>query len=202
MSLLAQVKFAPCSQTPDRIVWDGLETLWDGRLYKESWAPNAWLKRETLPTFKLSHDGDDVGEVVIVIAHNEWHIADCILEDRPIVRELVTPGARVSLEARSLKRYEDSDLRLVRHTIADLQHIALVKKGEIPGYLGAVVTSVRELKTRQPSPTAGGWRALVPAGWEFIRDIPGFEMHPGEELIDEQQHTVHRWTGEKFTLVR
>jgi hypothetical protein len=156
----AECKFAPCSQTEDRIVWDGLETLFDGergvKLYRESFAPDAWLVRDPAnpPTFQLSHDGEVVGEVATIIAHKEWFIADVRLKDEPRVRERVRPGAKVSLGARSIRRYENADLRLVRHELAQLEHIALVDAGSIPGYIGAVVTRVREPPKFQPKPAA------------------------------------------------
>jgi hypothetical protein len=150
----AECRFAACSQTQDRIVWDGAQTLYTGergrKLYRESFAPNCWLRDpDNPPTVQLSHDGETVGQVGVVIAHNEWHIATLILEDLPIVRERFKVGAKVSVGCHSLKRHEDSDLRLVRHTVARLDHIALVNPGEIQGHIGATITNVRDA----PKPT-------------------------------------------------
>jgi hypothetical protein len=144
--LLVECRFAPCSQTSDRIVRDGLETIYAGQLFRESFAPDCWISGRRPATFQLSHNGDAVGEVTAVINHRVWHIASMVVDDTPMVRERVRRGARVSLDARSIKRDEDSDLRLVRHTLAKLNHIALVNPGQVQGHLGAVITYVREMK--------------------------------------------------------
>lgn len=150
MSLLVSCRFA-AHTTRDRVARDGLETLYEGQLVRESFGSDCWIARSAPATFELDHDGEVVGQVGAVIVQREWWIADSYLEDTPVVRERVRVGARVSVGARSLRRYEDADLRLVRHEIAILEHIALVGDHQVPGYVGAVITSVRELPKPKPA---------------------------------------------------
>jgi hypothetical protein len=204
----AEVKFAPCSQTRDRIVWDGLETLFDGargvKLYRESFAPDAWLAHDPAspPTFQMCHEGEVIGEVATVIAHGGWFIADVRVNDEPRVRERVRPGAKVSVGAQSIRRYEDADLRLVRHELAKLDHIALVEPGAIPGYIGAVVTSVREAP-RSKRASRNGWRGSLPAGWECLRELPDYQPQVGEELLaGNSRRAAYRFDGTTYVPVR
>jgi hypothetical protein len=208
MSLLVEVRFAACSQTPNRIVQDGIDT-WhqDGRIYRESFAPGAFIKRARRAGFRLEHDAEDVGEVTVVVAHGPWWIADCVVEDTPAVREAVKPGAKVSLQAQILKSREVADLRLHRVELADLEHIALVADGQRAGYLdGATkILSVRELASPKPAASRQGWRGLLPAGWEIpakYADHPAWsDNNPPVELIVGRQ-VVYRWDGERFAAVR
>jgi hypothetical protein len=71
----------------------------------------------------------------------------------PEVRERVKVGARVSLGAQSLRRYEDTEPNVVRHTLVRLEEIALVDDGEIAGFIGARITDLREVKP-EPKPAA------------------------------------------------
>jgi hypothetical protein len=199
MSLLVEVRFAACSQTRSRIVRDGID-VWndDGQIYRESFAPDAFVKRLKPATFQLQHDGEVVGEVGPIVSHGQWYLADCILEDLPIVRERVKPGARVSLQARALEFYENPDLRLRRVERAELDHIALIAPGERAGYLdGATkVTSIRQLATAKPHSTRQGWRAMLPPGWEYLATADDLD-EPPEALIDGRR-VSWVWNGSRF----
>jgi hypothetical protein len=152
---LGSCRFAPFSESERRAVPDGLDTIWEGRLYRESFG-DCWIARpaSSPATVRLSHDGPDVGTISVVVAHGKWHVADFVIPEGPLqarALERIRPGAPVSLEAESLRRYEDTDLRIVRHSLAKLNHIALVGRDEIAGHVGAVVTAVRELKSTKPA---------------------------------------------------
>src|SRR5437016_3360709 len=145
MKLYGQCRFAPCSQTEALLVRHGLDSIWRGRLYRESYAPGCWLNPAVPVPFRLTHDDDEttIGQVTAVAASGHWHHASFIIDDpTPDVRERVKVGARVSLGAQSLRRYEDTELRLVRHTLVMPEEIALVEDGAIAGHVGATVTRV------------------------------------------------------------
>jgi hypothetical protein len=149
-------RFAPFSESERRAVPDGLDTIYEGQLFRESFAGDCWIARpaSSPATFRLSHDGPDVGSISVVVAHGKWHLADFVIPEGPLqarALERIRPGAPVSLDARSLKRFQDDDLRIVRHSLAQLNHIALVGRDEIAGHVGAVVTAVHELKTTKPA---------------------------------------------------
>src|SRR3954466_1758410 len=93
------------------------------RLYRESYAPTCWLPRSEPAPVRLHHGGPAIGHVTVTTTHNGWHHAALVIEDaplQPLARELVTPGARVSLGATSISRYENTDLRLVPPTVRTL----------------------------------------------------------------------------------
>jgi hypothetical protein len=194
----AECRFAPCSETDRLAVRHGLQTLHEGRLFRESFAPGCWLPRETPATVQLSHDGEVVGEIGAVIAHKDWHLATLVLEDRPIVRERFKPGARISVGAKSIRRDQDDDLRIVRHRICQLEHIAPLLDGQTPGHIGAKITRVWEPTVKREPSTRDDWRALLPAGWQSIAEIPGDDAPV--ELIHGRT-VAYRWTGEKFAAV-
>jgi hypothetical protein len=109
----AEVRFAPCSQSPFLAVRHGIETRYGNNLYRESFAAGCWAASEQPATFRLSHDGEDVGRVVAVVDHGAWHHASVVIEDGPLyerARERVVVGAAVSLDGRSFKPDQDDDL--------------------------------------------------------------------------------------------
>lgn len=68
-----------------------------------------------------------------------------------LAREQIVVAAKVSPDARTWKPDEDHDLRLVRHELAWLNHVAILQTGEVPGHAGATVTKVWEPKAK-PEP--------------------------------------------------
>jgi hypothetical protein len=195
-------KFAPCSQTPLLAVRHGLETIWNGGLYRESFSPDCWLARATPATVQLSHDDEVVGEISAVVASGQWHHATLVLDDRPLVRERFRRGARISVGCRSIHREQDDDLRIVRHTLAALDHIAPVLDGQVAGHIGAVVTRVWEAPAL---PTRYDWHGLdeadeIPehhdpevAALNRILDAAPPERH--EALILAAQHASFQAAG-------
>jgi hypothetical protein len=50
-----------------------LDTVYEGSLYRESFAPSCWIASEKPATFQLSHDGETLGEIGAVFAAGQWH---------------------------------------------------------------------------------------------------------------------------------
>lgn len=180
-SSFADCRFAPCSETDRLAVPHGLETLWHGELYRESFAPSCWLTGRT-PTFQLGHDGEAVGEVNAVVAHREWHHATLVLEDRPVIRERVRAGAPISVCFRSLKRDKWELPRVLRHRLCFLDHIALLERNDVPGHIGAQITHIWEPPT-----------ATEPAS--AARTVDGITLEAGESLEDVELGVVYRNVG-------
>jgi hypothetical protein len=180
-----ECRFAPCSETPFLAVRHGIETRYEGQLYRESFAPDCWAAKAESATIRLGHDGEDVGRVVVVTSHGPWHHASFVIEDGPLLalaREQIVVGAKVSLDCRTWKPDEDHDLRLVRHGLAWLNHIAILQPGEVPGHAGAVVATVWEPK---PKPAL---------------DLGGYVLREGDEVIDHIAGTIHRCEGGVLVL--
>jgi hypothetical protein len=178
-------RLCPCSQTEALAVPHGLDTMFDGsrgrRLYRESYAPDCWLPFTQKVPFRLGHDTGAIGEVTVVAAHGRWHYGSALIDGHSdalnkFARERMKPGARISLGGRSVTWYEDPDLRIVRHTKVKLEEVALVRDGEIPGFIGAEITDVREL----PQPKLAA------------RVVDGITLQPGDELLDSERRIVFR----------
>jgi hypothetical protein len=172
-----ECRFAPCSETDRLAVRHGIETRYDGRLYRESFAPDCWAAKAGPATIRLGHDGEDVGLVVVVASHGQWHHASFVIEDGPLLalaREQIVVGAKVSLDCRTWKPDEDHDLRLVRHELAWLNHIAILQPGDVPGHAGAIVTRVWEAKPK------------------LALDLGGYVLREGDEVIDHERGILHR----------
>lgn len=175
----------------------------------ESYGPDSWLMRGRGATVQLDHDTDPVGSVDMVVAARDgwWHAEMHVDNPDAKTRERLRPGVPVSLGAQMLTADEDIDLRLRRHTLAELEHIAIVPRGQVGVFPGAKITGVTESKLRdaltqtqvKPKPaTAVGWKEKLPPGWEFMRDIPGYELEPENELFDHQTGGGYRWDGERY----
>jgi hypothetical protein len=101
-----ECRLAPCSETPFLAVRHGIETRYDGQLYRESFAPECWAAKAEPATIRLGHDGADGGRVVVVTSHGQWHHASFLIEDGPLLelaREQIVVGAKVSLDCRTWK---------------------------------------------------------------------------------------------------
>ncbi len=157
MRLLAEARFAPCSRAdhPRDLIRRDARTLYEGRPMYETFAPGCWSDKGRGAELQLGHDGPVIGRVNVVIARNGWFLADCLVELDdddplvPVVRERLRVGAPVSVGCRSFKCREDPDwtgVGTVRHEEATLEHVAILARGEHPGFADARVTTVRELK--------------------------------------------------------
>jgi hypothetical protein len=162
-------RFAPCAETDALMVRHGIETRYGKELYRESFAADCWAAKAEPATIRLGHDGADVGRVIAITPHREWHHASFVVdtEDNALLelaREQIVVGAKVSLDCRSLKPHKDDDLRLVRHTLAWLNHIAIVQPDEVAGHPGAIVTTVWQSK---PKPFMEG--EVITGGERIVR---------------------------------
>lgn len=75
----------------------------------------------------------------------------------PVVRERLKVGAGISPGFRSISRDKNEDMHVVRHNVALLEEISTLKRDDVPGYLDAKITRVRELaaKRAKPEPARG-----------------------------------------------
>lgn len=169
MRLAVECRFAPCSATPRLAVRHAARTIEHGEGLFESFAPDAFGIYSRGAPFQLSHDGPVVGHVVNITDAGQWLVADAhvkLEDDDPVcalAREMIRPGARVS-PGFTVLREDRTDMGsdsvdVVRYEQAHLDEISLVKRGDIPGYLDARITAVRELPARKPSPAVTSSRA-------------------------------------------
>jgi phage head maturation protease len=95
------------------------------------------------------HNSTPIGRVVVVAARDRWWMADCVVEsDDPKLLERIKVGAPISVGFDPISSDDDSDLRLRRHGLARLRHIAVLRRGEIPAYADAKITGVVEAKAK------------------------------------------------------
>jgi hypothetical protein len=163
----ADAKIAPCSDSDRLAVRHSCQTLYKHQLYRESFSPDCWMTAGRPVPLRIDHDGETIGEIGVIASYGAWHHAALVVEDMPLAREKVRPGAKLSIGFRSVRREENIDLRIVRHTLVFLDEIALIGEHDVAGHIGAVVTRVYEPKPR----TAG---SVV---------VDGVTLKPGEELI-------------------
>jgi hypothetical protein len=163
-------RVAPCSQTPFLAVRHGLEIVDadDCQTWRESFAPGSFLARATPAPVTLRHDGPTIGHVTLVTDFREWHLADMLVEAEDELLDRVKIGTPVSIDARSVKRDDDSDLRIRRHSLVRLDAVAVLGRGEVPYYEHAKITGVRELGAR-PVDRAVDEGEFVETGGAMIR---------------------------------
>jgi len=79
---LVSARIAPCSETPFLAVRHGLEIVDsdDCQVWRESFAPAAFLAAPTPAPVTLQHDSPTIGRVTVVTAFREWHVADMVIE--------------------------------------------------------------------------------------------------------------------------
>lgn len=189
MRLHVEIRFAPCSQTRRRAVRDGLSTIEQGQLVRESVAPAAWGKGSRGAPLRIGHDGPIIGRVTNILDHGQWHVADAMIDladTDPLcqqVREHVKVGARVSpaFDAIDEERNQTSPDHpaVVRYTKAHLDEIAILEHADdIPGYVGARISRVRELEEREPAKPKRSATIHVPD------EALGRDVEPGEVIAD------------------
>jgi hypothetical protein len=151
MKLYGQCRLAPCSHTGRDLIRSAQQSLWNHRLYYESFAPGCWLNSNEPVPLRLVHDDDEttIGQVTAIATSGQWHVAGFVVDDpTPEVRERVKVGVRVSLGAQSLKRFEDTEPNVVRHEVVRLEELVVLEPGALAGYPDARITSVHEAKTQ------------------------------------------------------
>jgi hypothetical protein len=103
---------------------------------------------------QFGHDTAPVGSVVVVAARDRWWMADCVVEsDDPKVLARIRVGAPVSVGFDPIHSDDNLAIRVRRHDLAQLRHMAILRRGEIPAYADAKITSVTEAKLTTASRT-------------------------------------------------
>jgi hypothetical protein len=153
MRLLVSMRFAPYAETPRLAARHGLAIADADATWHESFAPNAWRGGGRGAQIGTAHDGTQIGEVVVIAARDRWYEADCVVEtDDPKILERVRVGQPVSVGFDDLDTDDDFRTHVRRFLRADLKHIAILARGEVPAYEGARITSVVEAKLATATP--------------------------------------------------
>ncbi len=207
--LFVSARIAPCSQT-DRLKFrhalDVVER--DGIVWHESFSPDCWLAAGQGAEVSIGHDTTAIGTVVVCAARENWHYADIVIDDpTPETLRLIRVGAPVSIGARTIRRDEDLDLRVKRHTMAQLQHIAIGAPGQLGAFPGAKITSVRAESTlaskSKPKLALAGsgvdWRTVLPRGYEVCSELD-CDLEVGAELLLGNQDRGPKWDGQRFVM--
>jgi hypothetical protein len=199
---MIECKFAPYSATPLLSVRHSGEVVErDGNWY-ESFAPDCWLARGKGAQIQFGHNSPVIGWVSVVTGCRDgWWRADGVIDcDDAVVLKRIRVGTPVSVGFDPIHHDDDLHLRLRRHDLAELRHIAVLRRGEIPAFAGAKITAVRELGAKPRSASSGGdWKAVLPAGYESFRDTD-LDLQPGDELTLGSAHRGARWDGQRFIV--
>lgn len=197
MRLLVSCRFAPYSQTPRLAARHGLPVVEPDATWHESFGPGAWLLGGSGAQIQFGHDTAPVGSVVVVAARDRWWEADVVVEsDDPQVLERIRVGAPVSVGFNPLRSDDNLRSHVRQHRLARLQHIAILRRGEIPAYVGAKITSVVESRTKPTATPGADWRRSVPPGWECLL-TNGYQPTEGDELLIGRTAS-HRFNGQRF----
>ncbi len=201
MRLGFDAKIAPCSEFQRDAVRSACDVADSVGTWRESLAPRCWVRKGKGAQVQLDHDGQVVGEVEFVIDHGGWHIAQCVAEGDEAMLERIRPGQPVSIDAHSEEMDNDFHLFIRRHHIVRLNHLAILRDRDVPGYKDAKIISVRPLASNAKASSGGDWRSQLPSDWQWARDEK-WDLKPGTTLLDGGQgnHGTSGWlwTGEKF----
>ncbi len=169
-------RFAPYAERPGLLARHGLPVAEPDAVWYESFGPDCWLLKGRGAQVQFGHNTKRVGDVIVVAGIDRWWHADMQLEsDDAALLARCKPGAPVSVGFDPLRADEDYDLRLRRHTIARLSHVAILKPGEIPAYADAKIMAVSaaKVKARQAALSDAQayeqlWRRVDGGGEEFM----------------------------------
>jgi len=197
--LLVSCRFAPYSETPRLAARHGLPVVERDATWHESFGPGAWLAGGRDAQIQIGHGTTPVGSVVVVTARDRWWEADCVVEsDDPKILERIRVGTPISVGFDPVTSSDDQRTHVRQHRLARLKHLAVLRRGEIPAYLGAKITSVTEAKARKVATTIHSgnrdWRAKLPVGWQ---DAGRHSDEPPAELI-EGRTVTWRWNGTTY----
>lgn len=199
---LVSVKLAPCSQTKADIVRAAGEVVERDGVWYESFAPGCFARNGRDAEVSIGHDTESVGSVVTVVAKGDLFYADMVVEsDDPQVLARIRPGTPVSLGARSLVSDADHHLRLKRHLVCELEHVAIAAPHQVGCFPGAKITSVTETTLARTKPTSLAtinWRELLPAEYaDFAECFDGDDPPLGVLSIGNRKVGI-RWDGRRF----
>lgn len=184
-------RLAPCSETWREAIYNGVEVVDDGKVMRESWAPDAFIASDKPVPVILSHDeSKPVGHLVNRIVHNGWHIGEFVLDASHtlacIAADRLEHGTPVSIGARSLAH--DKLLaqgNVLRHTLARLDELSILAPNELPYYPDARVTHIYEPKAKPIMRAPRAWTRT--GGCRFLRQRrdgpPIFRHHDHGALI-------------------
>jgi hypothetical protein len=91
---------------------------------------------------------------------------------------------------------DDLHLHIRRHHLVRLNHVAILRDRDIPGYAGAKILTVRKPDSR-PSPSLD-WRTVLPREWAEGIDTAVLPADPPDSLSDDLRGLAWRWTGDRF----
>lgn len=202
MRLTVSCRFAPRSESWRDQVRNAVEVVEPDGNWFETYADDCWLSRGKTATVQIDHDTDDVGDVFLVYPHREWWYADLIVEsDDPKVLERIKVGAPVSLGARMISHDDDQVIRTRRHTVTQLQHIAILKERDIPKIPGARIMSVTQSKATATSASSGvDWRSKLPAGFRDFAELSDECVVRDRNVLTNSRGSI-RWAGDRFVSV-
>ncbi len=174
--LHVSMRFAPCSHGVLH-ARTALPVVEAEAVWYESFAPYVWRDRGQGCEIQDGHHGTPIGSTIVVSGcSDDWFHADCQVEsDDPKVLERIRVGAPVSVGFDPISSDDDYHLRLRRHRDARLDHIAILKPGEIPAFAGARITAVTEAKAKARTAALTDaqaydelWRRVDQGGEEFM----------------------------------
>jgi hypothetical protein len=195
MRLCFDAQIAPHSETRLQAVRNACDIVDSRGTWRESLAPRSFVRQGAGAPIQIDHDGQVVGEVEFVIDHGAWHIAQCVVEGTEEELERVRVGQAVSIDARSLDFDEDELVGTRRHFLVRLNHLAILRDRDIPGYANAKITSVRKLaappSVETPAPQAETVDArinqLLDQGWLMEDAIDQIRREQGLPPIRRSQ---------------
>jgi hypothetical protein len=139
---------------------NGLDIVDRGELWRESFAPDAWITTADPAPVVLSHfDERVVGHVSSRVVSGGWHVAAFVLDHSRglagVALDRLRVGAPVSIGFRRLRHDRSlAEQGVKRHTLARLDELSILAADEKPAFPGARITQILESKTptvRQPA---------------------------------------------------
>ena len=148
---LYSARIAPSTPNWREALHNGAVVTDNGRLWRESFAPDAFLPSDKPIPVVLSHeDHRVVGHIGVRVAHRGWHICDFML-DHSIARsaialDMLKVGTAVSIGFSPLAHDESLAGQGVKwHTRCRLDELSILRPDETPGYRGAKIVAIHEL---------------------------------------------------------
>jgi hypothetical protein len=168
---------------------------------------------------QYGHNSTVIGSVDVVAAGRDgWWYADATIDtghltDDAVVLERIRVGAPISVGFDPIHSDDDLHLRLRRHDLAQLRHIAVLRRGEIPAFAGAKIIAVTESKRAtitktesgtvtkpKPATTSGvDWRGKLPASHRDFANLSD-EMVVRDRFTLTNRHGSIRWDGKRFVM--
>lgn len=137
----------------------------DGAVWRESYAPGAFIATPTPAPVVLRHDGPNIGYVFSVTPHGVWYEAELVIECDDAQRDLIRPGRSVSTDA--LARSAGMTM-VISASAGIVDAVAILADRERPWYPDAKIVSVCEVRWVRVPSSALLWREpLLTRGLRF-----------------------------------